>query len=65
MRTEENVDDALDYKLVVDTVNKHISSTLRPLWIKLQNDIPIHKSDRIKLLNAVHSILEERGFDVS
>lgn len=64
MYEEEDIAEKIDIKYIVTTINKKIPNNLRPLWIKLQNDIQIHKADKDKLLAAIHTILTEAGIDV-
>lgn len=65
MRTETNIEDMIDYKHIVETLDQHIPMVLRALWIKLKNGISLNKTDREKLIPVIHKILAKEGVDVT
>jgi DNA-directed RNA polymerase specialized sigma24 family protein len=63
MREETDIVENLNTNAIVLLLDTKIPVTLRPLWIKMKNDIKLSKPEREKLLSAIREILAEENYD--
>lgn len=63
MKLFENIDDNLELRRAIEVVDQTLPISLRPLWVKLKNEIRLNKADKNKLFPVVRKILEEEGIN--
>ena len=65
MKISRDVDTDSHNAHIISIIDKHIPTSLRTLWVKLQNEISLNKSDKHKLLMTIKEILQEHNLDES
>jgi hypothetical protein len=65
MKTWDNIEDILDKKELIKTIEENIPIELKPDFIRLRYDIRLPKIRKEKVLSAIHNILKEKGLDES
>jgi len=63
MKEESDIVEDINTANIISLLDSKIPVNLRPLWIKMKNDIKINKADRGKILSAIQEILEEEKHD--
>ena len=62
MREEQDIIEKINYETMVDLIDEKIPAVLRPLWIRMKNDIKLTKPEREKVLEAIRFILAEENY---
>jgi hypothetical protein len=60
--TEEDGYEELDFKHMIDAIDKYIPASIRMDYLKIINDIYITKQRREEVIEIIKGILEEHGF---
>lgn len=63
MRQDSDIVEDINVANMIDILDSKIPVNLRSYWIKMKNDIKLSKSEREKLLSAIHDILGEVNYD--
>ena len=63
MSEEPDIIENINTANIILLLDTKIPVNLRPLWIKMKNDIKLSKSDRAKILTAIQEILEEENYE--
>lgn len=61
--TEEDGYEELDFKNMIEAIDKYIPANIRMDYLKIINDIYITKQRKEEVIGIIKGILEEQGFN--
>ena len=62
MSKNDTVADQIDYYNMITLIDSKIPINLRRSWIKLQNDVKMPKSERVKIVDFIKELLSEGDY---
>lgn len=63
MKVMPDIEGLLDYKEMINVIDRDIPINLRTLWVKLQNGFTLNKSDKEKIIPVIRDILKRNNID--